>query len=212
MHKLIQFHLFILLLLALVGKGWAQVEGESLRAGLKAGVNLANAYDGKGADFQSEGKYGWVVGGFVSIPLWKNVGLQPELLISQKGFRGTGTLLDAPYSLQRTTTYLDLPAFVAIKTNQYLTILAGPQFSYLLSQNDVLTASPNSVQQERIISTDSIRDTIIGVVIGLDVEVKCVVFSVRSGWDALQNNRDVTSLTPRYKNIWLQVTVGFRII
>lgn len=212
MYKIIQLHLVILLLLAALGKGWAQGEEESIHAGLKAGINSSNTYDRIGQDFNSDGKFGWVAGGFVSIPLWKHFGLQPEILLSQKGFQGTGALLDAPYNLKRTTTYLDFPVFVALKTNHYLTILVGPQFSYLLSQKDELAASPNSVLQEQTLSTDQIRENIIGVVIGLDVQVKRVVFSVRSGWDALQNNKDVTSLTPRYKNIWLQATVGFRII
>ncbi|MCE2995911.1 MAG: porin family protein [Cyclobacteriaceae bacterium] len=212
MYKLIQLLVIIILLLVVVGKGWTQVDQELFHAGLKAGINSSNVYGGIGQDFSSDAKYGWVAGGFVSIPLWEHFGLQPEILLSQKGFEATGSLLDAPYQLNRTTTYLDIPVFIALKTNSYLTILAGPQFSYLLSQKDELAASPFSVQQQQIVATDQIRENIIGVVIGLDVQVKRVVFSVRSGWDALQNNKDVTSLTPRYKNIWLQATVGFRII
>jgi len=31
------------------------------------------------------------------------------------------------------------------------------------------------------------------------------------GWDLMKNNGDGTKTTPRYKNVWAQVSVGFRI-
>lgn len=212
MNKIFQLHVFVLLLLLIVGKGWAQEGIESTHAGLKVGINSSNVYNGIGQDFNSDGKLGWVAGGFVSIPLWKHFGLQPELLLSQKGFHGTGSLLDASYQLKRTTTYLDIPVLIELRTNQFLTVLVGPQFSFLLSQKDELTASASSVQQQQLLAMDPFRENIIGVVIGFDVHVKRAVFSVRSGWDTMQNTKDASSLTPRYKNIWLQATVGFQII
>jgi len=46
---------------------------------------------------------------------------------------------------------------------------------------------------------------------GTDVIISHVVISGRMGWDFQTNNGDGTSSTPRYKNKWFQLTVGFKI-
>ena len=48
--------------------------------GLKAGTNFSNVYDSEGEDFVADGKFGLAGGVFVSIPLGKFVGIQPEVL------------------------------------------------------------------------------------------------------------------------------------
>src|SRR3954464_10971947 len=79
-----------------------------LVVGVKAGFNYSNVYDEQGTDFVADGKNGFAGGAFLAIPVGSLLGLQPEILISQKGFQGSGTLLDQPYDITRTTTYLDI--------------------------------------------------------------------------------------------------------
>ena len=64
---------------------------EKLSFGIKAGANYSNVYDSEGEDFVADAKFGLAVGGFVSIPLGKFIGVQPEILFSQKGFKSSGT-------------------------------------------------------------------------------------------------------------------------
>jgi len=44
---------------------------------------------------------------------------------------------------------------------------------------------------------------------GADVNFKHFVLGVRAGCDIMNNNGDGSSTTPRYKNVWYQVTIGY---
>jgi hypothetical protein len=181
-----------------------------LMFGLKAGANYSNVYDDQGNKFVSEAKYGFAGGAFLSIPLGKYFGIQPEILYSQKGFTGTGVLLGNSYHLSRTTSFIDVPLLLSIKPAQCFTFLAGPQFSYLLTQNDTFTNSSVTIQQEQVFKNDNIRRNIMSAVAGVDFNFNHLVLGVRGGWDLKNNNGDNASITPRYKNTWLQATIGVR--
>jgi outer membrane protein with beta-barrel domain len=184
---------------------------EDLTFGLKVGANYSNVYDAQGQNFVADSKVGFAGGVFLGIPLGKYLGFQPEALISQKGFQGSGILEDEPYSFTRTTTYLDIPLLLQLKLTPCLTILAGPQYSYLLSEKDVYTYGANSAAQEQDFSNDNIRKNIFGFVVGADVSISHFLISGRAGWDLQTNNGNGTSSTPQYRNQWLQLTVGFKV-
>lgn len=179
--------------------------------GIKAGINYSNVWDAQGQDFRADPKVGFVGGVFAGIPIGKTFGIQPELLVSQKGFKGSGTLLFTPYSFSRTTTFIDVPLLLQIKPAQYITLLAGPHFSYLLHQKDEYTFGSNSTEQEKEFSNDNIRKNILGFTFGADINISNIVISGRVAYDFQANNGDGTSQTPRYKNQWLQLAVGFKI-
>jgi hypothetical protein len=50
---------------------------ENVKFGLKVGTNYANVYDSQTEEFKSDGKFGFVGGLFISIPIGKYIGLQP---------------------------------------------------------------------------------------------------------------------------------------
>lgn len=185
---------------------------EDFHFGLKIGTNYSNVYDTEGEDFKADPKFGLAMGAFLTLPLSKYIGIQPEVLFSQKGFKATGTLLGGPYGLTRTTTHLDIPLFLAIKPIESLTLLAGPQYSYLIKQRDVYTTGITTTAQETEFANDNIRKNMLCFGIGADVNVQNVVLGVRSNWDIQKNNGDGTSSTPRYKNVWYQFTFGFRFL
>lgn len=184
---------------------------DQLVFGIKAGMNVSNVWDEQGADFVADPKLGAVGGVFLAVPIGKYFGVQPEVLFSQKGFKGGGVLLGFPYSFTRTTSYLDVPILVQFKPIEYFTLLAGPQFSYLLNEKNVYTFGSNSSEQEQAFSNEDVRNNILGFVVGADVTVKAFVLSARAGWDFQNNNKNGVSTTPRYKNQFLQLTIGFRI-
>lgn len=178
--------------------------------GVKAGMNYSNVWDEQGEDFRADPKAGFAGGIFMGIPIGKFIGFQPELLLSQKGFQASGSLLGTSYSFKRTTTFIDVPLLLQVKPASFITLVLGPQFSYLLHQKDVFTFGGNSVEQENEFKNDNIRKNILGFAIGADINISHLVLSGRLGWDFQNNRGDGTSSTPRYKNQWLQATIGYK--
>jgi len=183
---------------------------EKVMIGLKGGLNLSNVYDSEGEQFDADAKLGYAVGAFVAIPMGKRFGFQPEIMISQKGFQATGYMFGSQYSFTRTTTYVDVPLLFAIKPVEFLTIVLGPQYSYLIKQRDVYTNGVTTFDQETEFENDNIRKNTLCFTGGADVNIGQFVFGARVGWDLLNNNGNGTTSTPRYKNVWYQATVGFR--
>ena len=183
---------------------------EKLFFGLKIGTNYSNVYDTQGQDFVADSKFGLAGGGFVSIPIGTYFGVQPEVLYSQRGYKSSGTFLGSSYSMTRTTDYFDIPLLVAFKPIENLTLLFGPQFSYLMKQKDDFTGGSITSTQEQTYTNDNYRKNIFCLTGGVDLNVDHLVIGLRTGWDVSNNNGDGTSTTPRYKNIWYQATIGFR--
>ena len=183
---------------------------EQMQFGLKIGMNYSNVYDTQGDQFSADPKLGLATGAFLAIPIGKYLGIQPEILFSQKGFRATGNILSLPYEFKRATSFIDVPLLIALKPSAGLTILAGPQYSYLIKQNDAYTGAPINFDQEQEFKNENIRKNILCFLGGLDFNLSNIVIGVRAGWDIQNNNGDGTSTTPRYKNVWYQGTVGFR--
>lgn len=215
--KQIKINILLLLLLSfclISVNSFAQTTGtttsERIQFGMKAGINFSNVYDSKGEQFNADGKIGAAGGVFISIPLGKYLGIQPEILFSQKGFKATGSLLGSNYTFTRTTNYIDIPLLLAIKPTSVITILAGPQYSYLMKQKDVFVTSVTSVEQQKVFENDNIRKNTLCFVGGADINLAKLVLSARAGWDIQNNNGDGTSTTPRYKNVWYQATIGYR--
>jgi hypothetical protein len=206
--------LIVLAVVAITTTGNAQDTStdprNKLYFGLKAGYNYSNVYDTEGENFQADGKVGFAAGAFLSIPIGKFLGIQPELLFSQKGFHATGTLFGSPYDLTRRSNYLDVPVLITLKPAPLITLMAGPQFSYLLNQKDVFKSSTVNTLQQQEFKNDNIRKNTLCFLGGIDFNFNHFALGTRVGWDLWNNNGDGTSTTPRYKNVWLQATVGYR--
>jgi len=179
--------------------------------GFRAGINRSNVFDEQGQNFVANAKSGFAGGAFVALPVGSFLGFQPEILISQKGFSSSGTINGGRYTLDRTSTYIDIPLQVQLKPFRYLSLLGGVQYSYLLNQHDRFVYGANSQEQSQAFANDNIRKNIFGGIIGFDINVRHIVFSGRYGWDLSTNRGDGSSFTPRYKNVWLQTTIGYRI-
>lgn len=178
--------------------------------GLKAGINRSNVYDEEGSDFVADKKTGFAGGAYLAIPIGSFLGLQPEILFSQKGFSSTGRINNDRYSLERTTNWIDVPLQVQVKPFRFLTLLGGVQYSYLLSQNDRLQLDNTILEYNDEFENDNIRKNIFGAVAGVDLNFQHIVLSGKACWDLRANRGDGSSFTPRYKNVWLQATIGYR--
>lgn len=180
---------------------------DKLQFGLKAGVNFSNVYDTKDQDFNADFKVGFAAGAFLAIPIGKYIGFHPEILFSQKGYKATGTFLTIPYEFTHTTSYIDVPLLFALKPSTLVTLLAGPQYSFLVKQKDVFTSGSFTDTQEQEFENDKSVLCFLG---GIDINLDQFVLGARAGWDLQNNNGDGTSTNPRYKNVWYQATLGFR--
>ena len=179
---------------------------DNLTLGIKIGANLSKVYDTQAQDFNADGKFGLATGVFVGIPISKYLGLQPELLYSQKGFKATGGVSVSAYEFTHTLNYLDLPLFLTVKPSPMITLLAGPQYSYLLKEkydfkNQLITGG---------FENNDARKSNFCLVGGLDINLNNLVISGRAGWDLNETDKNGTTTTPRYKNVWFQATIGFR--
>ncbi|MBP1671108.1 MAG: hypothetical protein H6Q22_680 [Bacteroidetes bacterium] len=183
---------------------------EKLTFGVKAGANLSNVYDSQGEQFNADSKLGLAAGVFVALPLGKYFGIQPEILFSQKGYKGSGSILGSDYSFSYTSNYIDVPLLLAFKPISLITIVAGPQYSFLVKDSYTFNSALINVDQEYEFENDNIRKNTLSFLGGIDFNLNRIVIGTRVGWDLQANKGDGTSETPRYKNIWYQATIGFR--
>lgn len=183
---------------------------ENLSFGLKLGTNYSNVYDSDDDDLVADGKFGFAAGAFVSIPFNKFVGIQPEVMFSQKGFKSSGSFLGSNYEVTRTSNFIDVPVLLAVKPVEEVTILFGPQFSYLMSQKDKFKGGGINASQQEDFENDDLTRNIFGLTGGADINVDNFVLGLRAGWDLKRNDGDGDSTTPRYKNVYYQATVGYR--
>jgi hypothetical protein len=176
---------------------------EELKVGIKAGANYSNVYSESGDGFVADGKVGFAGGLFVSIPLSKLVGIQPELMYSQKGFKTEGTFLDGSI----TSNYLDVPIHLQIKPTPNISLLAGPQLSYLLSTKYELNGF-SAINEEDF--DDNNNRATLGLSAGIDFTVENFLISARGSWDLSKVNKDNSTSDINYKNQLLQLTLGYR--
>lgn len=183
---------------------------EKLTFGIKGGANLSNVYDSEGEQFNADPKFGLVAGAFVAVPLGKYFGVQPEVLFSQKGYKGSGSLLGSDYSYSYTSSYIAVPLLLAFKPVSLVSIVAGPQFSFLIKDKYKFNSDIVNIDQENEFENDNIRKNTLSLLGGIDINLKNIVIGTRVGWDLQDNKGDGTYETPRYKNVWYQATIGFR--
>jgi hypothetical protein len=99
---------------------------------------------------------------------------------------------------------------VSFKPSSFLSILAGPQFSYLILQKNAFDSGTTSVAQETEFINDNVRKNIMGFIGGIDININHIVIGLRAAADFQKNNGSGTAITPNYKNVWYQATIGFR--
>lgn len=175
--------------------------------GIKVGTNYSGITDKESRMFGSEWKYGLAAGVYFRVPLGRYVGIQPEALYSQKGFKAT-TLTDGrEFNVCRTTNYLDLPLYLSFQPCKVLTILAGPQYSILLQQKNKCTTEVVNLHQDEMLQKVATRRNNVCLLAGFDLNISRAVLGARVGYDAFSKS-DGTSRTLEYKNAWVQATIG----
>lgn len=183
-----------------------------LQIGIKGGINYSGVYDTKGNNFSSSGKFGGVGGGFLSIPIGTFLGIQPEVLYSQKGFSESGTTDEGnQYSVDVRRDFIDVPLLVQFKPVPDLYILGGPEYCFLLDRSYTFTNGVTSTTTQQQFNNDNLSKNIFGLIFGIDINIGLVTIGGRVAWDLQDNNGNGTSTFPRYRNAWGQATLGLRL-
>lgn len=183
---------------------------ERFTFGIKAGANMSNIWDTKSENFSADPKVGFAGGVFATIPLGRLLALQPEVMFSQKGYTASGQFLMTPYEMKRTSNYLDIPLLLAFRPAPFISILAGPQIGFQLSQKDKFTMGNFSSEDQQEFENDNWRKNMLGLHMGLDINIRHFVISPRAAIDFQHNKGDGTASDPRYKNFLVQLTLGYR--
>lgn len=193
---------------------FAQTDNDTYRnkvsLGFKGGTNFANIFDADSESFENDFRVGLAAGMFLQIPLGDLLGIHPEIMFSQKGFKGDGSLFGVDYEFSRTSNFIDVPLMVALKPSSRVTLLAGPQFSYLLSTTEDITADDLGVEIIEEFDNQDLRNNILGFAAGIDININQIVIGLRASWDLTNNSSDGSSEAIRYRNMIYQVTAGFR--
>jgi hypothetical protein len=179
------------------------------RFGLKGGLNIANMVKSSDGNFSSNSLLGFNGGGLLILPLGGIIALQPEVLFSQKGYHASGSSLFGSYDYRRFVNCLDVPLLLRLNVSGSFAIVAGPQYSYLLSTHTSFRSGDASYKQTVNNENDNIRKNIFGGAIGADINLGDNLFLYgRYTIDFKNNNGDGTSSTPAYKNQVIQFGLG----
>jgi len=178
--------------------------------GIKVGANLSRMYDSESNTFVADPKVGYAAGVFATIPITTILGVQPELMWSQRGFIGRGSNLFGSYRLSRTHNYIDIPLLLSIKPSPIVTILVGPQYSYLFNTTDVYTSGNSSFEDQTDFDNNNVLKNTLALTGGFDFSLDPLMVGLRAGWDVRKNEGDGSTSSIRYKNTWYQLSVGFQ--
>jgi hypothetical protein len=125
--------LLVFVLASVTRVAMAQDSDNSLRVGIKGGLNVTNLYVD---DVDDENpRYGFHLGVYTQLFESDVFAIQPEILYSTKGTRieDDSDLFDA--TMDFNLNYLDIPVLAVFKLGDAAEIHVGPYFGYLLNAN-----------------------------------------------------------------------------
>ncbi len=131
--------LSVIVFLILAGAG---VNAQSLHVGGKLGANITKI---DGVSFDDAYQLGYQLGAFAEIDFNETVGIQPEVLFSQTNSQYSEEFKDIYENILSPAggddvklNYLNIPLLLRINASEKLTLLAGPQFSILMNDEQDL--------------------------------------------------------------------------
>ena len=125
-----------ILVTALLFSALTTIQAQSVKLGLKAGLNYANqtgaAITVNSKNFQKEAISSYHAGLVAELNLFKGLAIQPELLYSTQG----ATYKNALGDIKNKVGYLAIPVMIKIGLSKSISLELGPQASFLLSEKD----------------------------------------------------------------------------
>ena len=172
--------------------------------GLKTGLNfthfrLNDLRDQPDEHLNTKWRTGFVLGGFVTVPVYKKISIQPEFLYSSMGGDYWTQLQE---HVRARYNYFSIPVTLKYNLCKNFALLAGPQFDFLIQGKE-------STGEGKFKVSDNLKDHDILVTGGIEFWAsKHIVFQVRymRGF----NDVDYRSNMVRYYNEGVQGTFGIK--
>ena len=120
------------------------IQAQSVKLGLKAGLNYANqtgaAITINGQNYKTGALSSYHAGLVAELRLFKGLAVQPELLYSTQG----ATYKNALGDITNKVGYLAIPVMIKIGLSKSISLELGPQASFLLSEKDNVNLSKSN--------------------------------------------------------------------
>ncbi len=112
-----------------LGLSFNVVIAQSIKAGLKAGVNISNFSGSSVDDLDKTALVGFHAGAYINFML-AGISIQPEALVSTAGM----TIKEAGETDKVTLTYVTIPVMVKLNTKSGFYVEAGPQVGFKIGE------------------------------------------------------------------------------
>ena len=173
-----------ILVTALLFSALTTIQAQSVKLGLKAGLNYANQ---TGTNIQTEAISSYHAGLVAELNLFKGLAIQPELLYSTQG----ATYKNALGDIKNKVGYLSIPILIKINLSKSISLELGPQASFLLSEKD-----------QFVVKDPSTFDFAVAGGLGLKV-TKSIFLQARYGLGLTEISKEAQA-----KNSVVQVSAG----
>ena len=160
------------------------IQAQSVKLGLKAGLNYANQ---TGTNYKTAAISSYHAGLVAELNLFKGLALQPELLYSTQGAKYKTALED----ITNKVGYLAIPVMIKIGLSKSISLELGPQASFLLSGKD-----------QFVVKDPSTFDFAVAGGLGLKV-TKSIFLQARYGLGLTEISKEAQT-----KNSVVQVSAG----
>lgn len=171
--------------------------------GIKAGYAISSIAI-ESDDYFDNNKHGFVLGGFMKIPLLKRIDFQPEILLIQKGERVVVDHFILPYNgvFSRSMIYLSIPLNINYRLSKKVGVLLGTEPSLLLDDNVTVDFPVKSLNAGEINSFD------LSLNVGVNLSISRFLVDLRL-------SQGVASLMNKYGgrnyNSSVQLTLGYKL-
>lgn len=129
----------------------------------------------------------------------------PEVLFSQKGYKAE----TADGTFRQKTNYIDIPLLAKFRVARGFNIVAGPQLTFLTSTRNTFDNGFNTIYEDNYNNRGD-RSHVAGVIgFGIDLN-RNVELRARYAIDFGQNNGDINSNLPDFRNQVVQLGIGFK--
>jgi len=175
------------------------------RVGVEAGVSLANTVASYDDRYSTDGIVGFNAGLTATIPLIYPLSFQPEVLFSQKGYKGYTD--DGTYTQRN--NYIDVPLLANFRLVKGFNFLIGPQLNFPVSSTTSFNNGFNTTSETYY--TNNGNKSYVAGVVGFSVDLNPNVdIHARYVLDLSSNTYDVNSPIPDYRNQVWQFGIGIK--
>ena len=199
--------LLVFVLVSVTRVAIAQDSDNSLRVGIKGGLNVTNLWTDEVTD--DNPRYGFHLGVYTQLFESDVFAIQPEILFSTKGAKFEDDSDDFDGSLDFNLNYLDIPILAVFKLGDAAEIHVGPYFGYLLSAKSNIDGDIDFDEDD--IDRDNFKAWDYGISAGIGFNVGAVQLGARYnyGLQEIADSDFAQAVLGDAKNSNAQVFISF---